>query len=463
MTTTTPSRISSPTSRRTVLVLMCVGMFLVQLDVTVVMVALPSMGADLRTGVSGLQWVVDGYAVALSALLLLGGAAGDRFGHKRVVVVGLVLFGLASAACGASTGGGALVAARAVQGVGAALLLPGTLAVISRAVPDPAEHARAVGVWAGVSALALPTGPVVGGFLVSTFGWRAVFLVNLPIIAVALPMVLRWVRAEPPRPERRLDAPGAVTAVLALAALVHAIVQFGHTTGISVEALLSAGVAVVMGSLFVVAEKRSANPLVPLSLLRRPDFVGVNGVAAIMNFVGIGTVFVTPLYLQTVLHVSPFLAGLDMLPLFVPLSGLAPLAGRITGRFGPRVPMGCGLALGVSGNLGLLLVTSDGGYARWIPALLGLGVGMGLLTASVVAAAVRSVPGDRSGLASGVNNTARQAAGALGIAVYGAIAGSATSSAAFTARLHVIGLLGASLWAVGIVIAWATIPRRTTA
>jgi len=460
MASTSTQQAPSSTRRRLILTVMCVGMFLVQLDVTIVNVALPRIGSGLATGLAGQQWVVDGYAVVLASLLLAGGTFGDRYGHKRVVLAGLGLFGVASLACGVAPDVGVLVAARAVQGAGAALLLPGTLAVVTHAYPDRAEQAHAVGVWAGVSALALPAGPLIGGALVSGFGWRTVFLINLPIIAVAIPATIRLVEDSVEKNARRLDVPGMALATVTLAATVYAVIASGHG-GSPAPVWIAAAIAVAALLGFLVQERRARDPLLPLGLLRTPAFAGANLVAAAMNLVGIGIVFVATLYLQTVQHHAAFVAGVMLLPLFVPLAALAPVTGRITGRYGPRLPITCGLIIGAAGSFALLGIAPDSSYVRLLPVLLGLGIGMGLLTAAVVSAAVRAAPPERAGLASGVNNTARQAAGALAIALYGAIAGSPSDGPAFTSGLHVIGLIGGTTWLAALGLTWLTISRRS--
>jgi DHA2 family methylenomycin A resistance protein-like MFS transporter len=458
--TTTRQDQPTATRRRLLLTVMCVGMFLVQLDVTVVNVALPQIGARLATGLPGQQWVVDGYAVVLASLLLAGGTFGDRYGHKRVVLAGLGLFGVASLVCGAAPDVGVLIAGRALQGLGAALLLPGTLAVVTRAYPDRAEQARAVGVWAGVSALALPAGPLIGGALVYGLGWRAVFLINLPIIAAAVPATIRLVTETTDEHPRRLDVPGVALATCTLAATVYAVITAGRGDA-DAAVWISAAIAVLALAGFLLRERHAQDPLLPLALLRKPAFAGANLVAAAMNLVGIGTIFVATLYLQTVQHHNAFTAGVMLLPLFVPLAALAPITGRLTGRYGPRPPMTCGLILGAAGSLAMLGLTPDSSYPRLLPILLGLGIGMGLLTAAVVAAAVRSVPADRAGLASGVNNTSRQAAGALAIAIYGAIAGTPANGPSFTSGLHTIGLIGAIAWIAALGLTWLTIAPKT--
>lgn len=380
------------------LAVLCVGIFLVQLDVTVVNVALPALRLDLNTSLAGQQWVVSGYMVTLASLLLLCGAAGDRVGHRRVVLSGLSIFGLASLGCGVAPTIETLVAARAVQGIGAALLLPGTLAVITDLYADRAARARAVGIWAGAGALALPSGPILGGLLVTTFGWRAVFLINLPLIAAAIPLALRLIPARPPiRPSTRSR------------------------------------------------------------LVLNRAFVGSNVIAGLMNLVGLGTILVMTLYLQERLGHSALTAGLELLPLFAPLAVLSPVAGRITARVGPRLPMTAGLLLGATGSACLLLVRPTSTYAVVVPVELGLGVGMGLLTAAVVSAAIASLPPDRAGFASGLNNTARQAVGALGIALYGAVVGSPATGPGFVHGLHQLAWIGAGLWLFAAVLTWLTI------
>lgn len=375
------------------LALLCVGIFLVQLDVTVVNVALPSIRTGLDTTLAGQQWVVAGYMIALAGLLLVCGWLGDRIGHRRVVLTGLAVFGLASLGCGAATNIELLVAARAVQGVGAALLLPGTLAVITDLYVDRPARARAVGIWAGAGALALPSGPLLGGALVSSLGWRSVFLINLPIIAIGLPVAWQLV----PR------------------------VQKAH------------------------AQARTR-------LRIGADFIGANLVAGLMNFVGLGTVLVLTLYLQEHLAHKAFQAGLELIPLFLPLAVLGPISGRITARCGPRLPMTIGLALGAVGSAWLLAVRDNSGYAAVVPVELGLGLGMGFLTAAVVHAAVASLPPDRAGLASGVNNTSRQAVGALGVAIYGA-----TVNHNLISGLHALGWLGGGLWLLALATTWLTV------
>ncbi|MFF4596520.1 MFS transporter [Amycolatopsis sp. NPDC001319] len=435
--------------RPALLITLCTGMFLVQLDVTVVNVALPTLGEQLHAGLSALQWVVDGYSVVLAALLLAGGALGEVLGHRGVVLTALVVFGAASAACGFAQSAAWLVAARAVQGIGAALLLPGMLAVINQQCPDPGTRARALGVWAGVSALALPAGPLLGGALVSVAGWRPVFLLNVPIV-VAAALAVRKLVGPGARTPGRIDVPGAATAALALGAGVYAVI--GHQP-------LAAGIAVTAAAAFLVIEHRCEAPMLPLGLLKSRRTAGATAISAAMNFVGLGSVLVFTLYLQSVLHLEPLDAGLALLPLFLPLVLLGPLSGRLTAKLGPRPPIIAGLVLGALGLFGLLRVDT---YPTLLPTLLGLGAGMGLLTAAVVTAAVTDAPPERAGIAGGVNNAARQAAGALGVAVFGAVAGDPTHRTTFAHGLHALGVLSAALWLAAAALAAVTTGPRAT-
>jgi DHA2 family methylenomycin A resistance protein-like MFS transporter len=400
---------------------------------------------------------VDAYAIVLAAMLLAGGAVGDKFGQRRVLASGLVLFTAASLLCATAPGSGLLIAGRAIQGVGAALLLPSTLAVVNRVFPGRAEQARALGIWAGVSALALPAGPLLGGLLVQQVDWRAVFWLNLPITLVVLPTAWRLVPPDPRSAgQRRLDPLGTALAGLALTALAYGAIAAGQ--GVSTRVWISGACCVLLFAGFLVWERFSREPVLPL--LRTPAFTGANAIAATMNFVGIGTVFVATLYLQSFLHNGALTAGMLMLPLFVPLALGAPITGRLTARFGPRPPMLGGLLVGACGGVLLLAVRPDSGYRQLLPTLLCLGVGMGLLTAAVVTAALRAGPADRPGLSSGVNNAARQAGGALGTAVFGAMAGQPQNPAVFAAGIRQIGTVIAVLWAAAAVATWFVIPRR---
>ena len=382
-----------------VLLVMCAGMFLILLDVTVVNVAIPAITAGLRTTTAGVQWVVDGYTVALASLLLAGGTLGDRFGLRRIVLAGLAVFGAASAGCALAATPGALIASRV--------------------------------------------------------GWRAVFWINPPVVAACLIGVLTLVRPSPRvRSVRGFDLGGLALATIALASAVYAVIAAGDSAGSAASA--AAVVAAASGAGFIAVERRSAAPLVPLPVFANPEFRVANTAALIMNLTANGTLFLLTRYLQSVRGHSALTAGLLLLPLFAPMAVLSPLVGRLVARRGPRPAMIAGATLTAAGMLGLLAVTPTAPYARVLPALAVIGLGIGTFTAPVVAAAIRAVPPDRSGLASGVNNTARQAGTALGVAVFGAVAGPPADPRHFVAALHVLGAASALLWLLVIVMTAAT-------
>jgi DHA2 family methylenomycin A resistance protein-like MFS transporter len=441
--------IATRSSKRVVLGAMCVGYFLVLLDVTIVNVALPAIREGLGASVAGLQWVVDGYAVTLASLMLAAGALGDVRGHRRIVLAGLALFGLASVGCGAAPGTASLAGARVAQGAAAAMLLPGTLAIIADTFPDPGEQARAIGIWAGIGGIALPAGPLLGGALVEAFGWRSVFLANVPVVAVTLLVALRVTPAGRVDRQRSVDVTGSLVGAAALALIVLACIEAGST-----QVSVPAGVlAVSLVLLFVRVERRSDDPALPLALFARRRFSVANGTAAVMNLCTLGMLFVLTLYLQDVRGLTPFEAGLELVPLFLPLVLIAPLAGRATAAWGPRRPMIGGLVIAAAGLLLLSIADKSTGYATLFPSLLLWGSGLGVLTPAVVAAAVGAVGMDRRGVAAAVNNTARQAGGAIGIAVFGSIAGS-PGSRSFVSGLHAGAVAAGVLYlAVAAVIA----------
>ena len=447
--------------RGVVLVVMCAGYFLVLLDVTIVNVALPSIATDLDAQVSDLQWVVDGYLIAIASLMLAGGTAGDIHGHKRVGETGFEIFGVASLACGVAPTTGVLVAARVLQGIGAALLLPGTLAIITHAFPERGEQARAIGVWAGIGSVALPAGPLVGGALIEATSWRAVFLVNIPIVLVAAVLASRVVRESREPVERRIDLAGASLAALLLASATFALVEAGHT-GLGADVAVAAAVALVSFAAFLAVERSRSDPMIPLELFRRPQFSVANGTAFAMNLGTLGTLFAITLYLQAVQGRSALEAGVALIPLFLPLSLLAPLTGRVTARTGPRLPMAAGLLIAAAGVALLVRVDAGSSYLTLLPALLLWGIGLGILTPSVVAAAIGGVPAGRAGLASATNNTARQAGAAVGTAALGAIAGTPADGASFISGLHTVALLVVALWVGATLATLALVPRADT-
>ncbi|WP_232665504.1 MFS transporter [Pseudonocardia sp. TRM90224] len=432
--------------RSLTLATLCAGMFLVLLDVTVVNVALPAVAADLTAGAAAQQWIVDGYAVALAGALLTAGALGDRFGHRRLVLLGFLGFGLGSAGCGLAPDVGWLVAARAVQGVGAAALLPTTLALVTALYPERAARARALGTWAAITSLALPAGPMLGGLLVTVAGWRWVFLLNVPVVALAAVAVLLLVRRSPAGGQA-VDLPGLVGSAVALVGLVYAVIEVGHH-GVGIEAVVAAAVSVLAGAGLVRWERRARAPLLPPELIGKRRFAAALVVALLMNTAMNGTLYVVTLYLQVVQGRTPLAAGVALLPLFLPLVLLGPVAGRLTARFGPRPPMICAAAVGAPSAA--MLAADD---KLLLVALAGLGIAAGLLTAAVMAAALQAAPAGRAGIASGLVTAARQAGTAIGVAVFGAVAGAPTDTAGFVTGLHTVAWTGTAIWLATAVVA----------
>ena len=427
-----------------VLVATSLAAFTATLDNTVVAVAIVDLQADLDVGVTELQGVVTAYTVALAALLLTGGTLADVAGRRRVFVAGLVVFAAASVACALSTTSTALVASRAVQGAGAALVLPGGLAVLAAAFPEPAARARAVGIWAATGAAALVMGPVVGGVLVARYGWPAVFWVNVPLCVLVALVVLVAPAGERPESGRRLDVPGQVLAAVGLAAGTWAVVLAGRD-GIGGPVLLAGAGAVVALAAFVVVERRSSDPMLPLPLLRERSFVGATtGAFAASLAVFVLLVFLS-LFLQLVQQLDPLPTAVRLLPLTAGLVLVAPAAGRWAARRGPRVPATLGLAAsGAALALLALRLREDLGDVELAVLLTAAGAGLGLATAPVVAASLDAVARTRSGLAAAGVNVARELGGVVAVAGLGALAVSRLSGD-LSSRLASLGVPGPRL------------------
>jgi DHA2 family methylenomycin A resistance protein-like MFS transporter len=424
--------------RPLVLVATSLAAFTATLDNTVVAVALRDVQADLGAGVAELQGVVTAYTVALAALLLTGGTLADVAGRRRVFLAGLAVFAAASAACALAGSSEALIAARAVQGAGAALVLPGGLAVLAAAYPEAGPRARAVGVWAATGAGALVLGPVVGGLLVAAAGWPAVFWVNVPLSALVAVVVLVAAGDHPdagpapdtpasrvldaqPEDRRGLDLPGQVLGAMGLAAGTYGVVLAGRD-GLGAPVLAAGAVALVAAVGFVAVERRTDHPVLPLGLLRSRPFLGATlGAFAASLAVFVLLVFVA-LFLQLVQGREALPAAVRLLPLTVALVAVAPFAGRLTARRGPRLPVVVGLLLaGLGLALTALVLAPDTGDPALV-AVLGLsGVGLGLSTAPVVAASLDAVSRARSGLAAATVNVARELGGVVAVAGLGAL------------------------------------------
>ncbi len=403
------------------LIAICLGYFMTILDTTIVTVALPNLGHELGVTVTGLQWAVDGYALVFASLLLSAGALGDRLGSRQVFLAGLLLFTIASGLCGLAPTIWALVASRVIQGVGAALLVPTSLALLRYTFDDAASRARAVGIWGGIAGLGAAGGPVLGGVLVAAFGWRSVFLVNIPIGILGALLTLRFVVRVPRLPQRGLDLPAQLTAVLALGLLTVAAIQGAAWGWGSPLVLGSLGVAVLATIVFLAIERRSPTPMLPLGLFRTPTFSAGTAVGFLINFGFYGQLFLLSLFFQQVRGFSPLLTGFALLPESGMASVASALSGRLTGRLGPRPSMVLGLALGGAGLLSLALVGTGTAYLILVPMLAAVGFGMAFTMPAATTAVVDAAPAERAGIASGVINASRQLGGVLGVALLGGL------------------------------------------
>ncbi|MGI5404855.1 MFS transporter [Streptomyces sp. CA-135486] len=406
--------------KRVILMTLCMGLFMAMLDNLVVTTALPTIGADLKSGTSGLQWVVEAYVVVFAALLLTGGTLGDRWGRRPVYLAGLALFTAGSAVCALAQGVDVLVAGRAVQGVGAAALTPGTLSMLRHVFAEPAERAKAIGVYSGVSGGGLVIGPALGGPMVDHFGWASAFWINVPVGVVGLVLGAR-VLPEVPRSTARSDPAGQITAVLGLGALVLTLIE-GPVRGWGHPLVLGGlTVAVVTLACFVAIERRVASPMLDLGVLtsRTAGTVALAGFTVGFGFFGL-SVFVT-LYLQYVLGWSPTSAGLAMLPATLFTAVTAVLAGRICARLGSRIPLAIGLILLSAGLAGFTLFGADASFTRFGWLMPVLGTGFGMTVSSISIAAMAAVAPAQAGMASATVNMLREVGGAAGVAVMGAV------------------------------------------
>jgi EmrB/QacA subfamily drug resistance transporter len=411
------------------LVAVSFGLFMIMLDNTIVNVALPTLERSLHLKVSELEWVVAGYALTFGALMLTGGKLADLLGRRLMFVAGLVIFSLSSLGCGLAGGASVLIAMRVVQGIGAALMNPSTLSIITVTFP-PKQRGTAIGIWAGVSALALAIGPLAGGLITEHIGWNWIFFINVPIGALAIAAAYAFIdESRDTSHEQRPDVPGLASSALGLFALSYALIEantYGWTSGRILAAFAIAAVSMVA---FVLLEMHQRLPMLDLSLFRNVGFAGANTVMLLVGLAMFGVFFYVSLYVQQVLGYSPVQAGAAFLPWTVLIVLLAPLAGRFSDRFGPRPFVTSGLIV-VAGSLFLFSrLGVHESFWSLLPAMILGGIGMSAAMAPTTAAAMASVRPDKAGVGSAVLNSMRQVGGSLGIAIMGAIVASGVSSA----------------------------------
>ncbi|MDT7617831.1 MAG: hypothetical protein QOF00_5278 [Pseudonocardiales bacterium] len=438
---------------RWVLLATVLGSGIAFLDSTVVNVALPAISRDLDAGLRGLQWVVDAYLVTLSALLLLGGSLGDLYGRRRVFEIGLVVFTIASVACAAAPSIGALIAARGVQGIGAALLVPESLAIIS-AVFVAEDRATAISAWSGLAGIASAVGPFAGGWLITAVSWRWVFLINVPLAAIAIVITRRHVPETRDEAEtvRTPDVPGAVVVGIGLGAVAYGLIE--ANTPFVVLGVVALGA-------FVMIERARTHPMLPLDIFRSLQFTGANLVTLAVYAAFGGVTFLLVLLLQEVLGYSPTESGAALLPATVIMFALSARIGRLTGRIGPRLPMTVGPVVVGSGLLLLGRIGPGSGYVGTVlPAVIVFGLGLSITVGPLTSAVLGAVEDRHLGVGSAFNNAVARAAGLLAVAVLPRLAGlhaSAADQGAFIHGFPRAARVGAALCLVGAVIAWATI------
>jgi DHA2 family methylenomycin A resistance protein-like MFS transporter len=401
---------------------MSLGYGVVQLDVTIVNTALNSIGSALGGGVSELQWVVSTYTISFAALILTAGALGDRLGAKNIFMAGFSVFTAASLPCALAPSAATLIAARAVQGVGAAILVPNSLALLNHAYPDAKERGRAVAMWAAGASLALTAGPFVGGALIALVDWRSIFLVNLPIGLAGLWLTWRYA-TDTARTARELDLPGQATAIAALGALAAAIIEGGRLGWSNGWVMAGFAAFVVFAALFVVQERRAHAPMLPLSLFTHRMFALTSLIGLLVNIAVYGLLFVFCLYFQEINGLSPLATGFAFVPMMAVVFPVNLLAPRLAERIGARAVIAIGALISAAGCVALLGVAPGTSYWAIGPQLVPIGGGLGLLVPPMTSTLLGSVEKSRSGIAAGVLNSARQTGSALGVALFGSFIG----------------------------------------
>jgi DHA2 family methylenomycin A resistance protein-like MFS transporter len=454
-----PARDRSRRSGLLTLAAMSLGYGVVQLDVTIVNTALNSIGASLGGGVAELQWVVSAYTIAFAALILTAGALGDRVGAKRVFMTGFAIFTAASLACGLAPTALTLIVARAVQGLGAAILVPNSLALLSHAYPDDKARGRAVGIWAAGASLALTAGPLVGGSLIALIGWRFIFFVNLPIGLAGLWLTWRYASETTRSPQHELDLPGQAAAIAALGCLAGAIIE-GGAIGWVHPLVIAAFVAFsALAMLFVLQERRAPQPMLPLSLFTQRMFSVTAMVGLFVNIAFYGLIFVFSLYFQRINGWSAFATGLAFLPMLGAVLPVNLVAARVAERIGAQQAIALGSVIAAAGSLCLLPIASGTPYWAVGLQLVALGGGLGLLVPPLTSTLLGSVEKSRSGIAAGVLNSTRQTGSVLGVALFGSLIG---AKGTFMAGMQAALVISAALLliAAAVVRSSATKPAR---
>ena len=452
---------------------MSLAAFMTYLDNNIVNVAIPTIQRSLHLSVAGLEWVVSSYLLTLAGLLLVGGRLADVYGRRRLFLAGLAVFTLSSLAAGLAGTGGTLIASRAVQGIGAALLMPATLAIIMATFNDIKERTMAIGIWASAGALALATGPVLGGLISQHVRWGWIFLINVPVGVITFAIAARNVReSREPSPVRRLDLPGLVTSAVTLFALTYALIEGnvrGWTSPLILGAFALAAAAMVA---FLAIESRTAHPMVDLTMFRSREFSGGTGTMMIWAFGILGIYFFTSLYLQQTLGFSPLKAGLAFVPMALCVAVFAIIAPQVGARAGAHRTVAFGMLLMVIGLILFARLGLQATYTSLLPGFMLFGAGAGLMNVPLTNSVMAATPAARAGVASALLNASREVAGLLGITVIGAVLSTRRAAAlrsgadpvqAFLDGYHTGLLVTIALLAAGVVVSYLTLRPRPDA
>jgi EmrB/QacA subfamily drug resistance transporter len=462
VTTDVPALKYASPSGRWVIAATVLGSGIAALDATVVGIALPAIGRDFHATVSSMQWVVDGYTLTLAGLLLLGGSLGDSYGRRKMFTIGTAWFALASLACGLAPNEGFLIAARVLQGVGAALLTPGSLAILQASF-TPDDRPRAIGAWSGLGGVATAVGPFLGGWLISAASWRLVFYINLPVSIAVMIIAARHVpesRAPGPRPP--VDVLGAATISLALAGVTYGLIAVSDSGWTSPRVLTSLLGGVALFAAFLVTEARNPDAMLPLAVFRSRQFSAANAVTFVVYGALGGALFLVPVVLQEVCGYSPVEAGVAMLPITVIMLLLSARSAALAARIGPRLQMTVGPVVIAAGMALFARVHGSGDYlTQVLPAVLVFGFGLAINVAPLTATALSAAPAEHSGVASAVNNDVARVASLIAVAVLPVLAGITGDSYlhpdALTKGFHTAVLIAAAVSLAGGVLAFATI------
>lgn len=441
------------------LLAVCAGYFMVILDVTIINVAVPAVGRELSASLTGIQWITDGYTLAFAGLLLTGGALGDRLGNRRIFCTGVVVFMAASAGCGLAQHTGTLVAARLLEGVGAALIVPGSLALLQQAYPLPAERSRAFGLWGSMAGIAASAGPLLGGLLVTTVGWRWVFFINLPIGCACLLLTLRHVAPSLQHTGRSLDWPAQGAIFAAVALLTAVLNEAGRRGWTDPLILVGAGLCVLAAALFVLRERLARTPALPLRLLRSRALSGAAVIGLLFNFAFYGMIFTASLYFQQHRGLSALRTGLALFPAVAMTMFASVLSGRLARRTGHRPLVVSGMLLAAAGLAGWAAAGTDPGYPLLVAPMMAAGFGTSFALTGSTTTVMTAAPEGFSGTASALFNTTRQVGSAAGVALGGSLLAAARD---FTAGLRTSMAIGALAYLTAAALALSCIPPKET-